>query len=143
MKREVTITVDLLVSVNPAMAWVRDMLEKGLRGGPVMIALSRPRRTLDQNAKLWPMLTDISRQVDWYGQRLTPDEWKHVFTAALRKQKTVPGIDGGFVVLGLSTSKMDKGLFSELIELMYAFGDEREVKWSKKSREAFEQVRNV
>jgi hypothetical protein len=31
-------------------------------------------------------------------------------------------VDGGFVVLGSSTSKMTKGEMSELIELAYAFG---------------------
>ena len=51
----------------------------------------------------WAMLTDISNQVDWYGQKLTPEEWKEVFTAAMKKQKVVPGIDGGFVVCGSST----------------------------------------
>lgn len=79
------------------------------------------------NRRLWAMLTEISRQVDWYGQKLTPEEWKHVFSAALRKQKVVPGLDGGFVVLGLSTSKMTRGEMSEMQELMTAFGVERNV----------------
>lgn len=91
-------------------------------------------RTLDQNAKLWPMLGDISKQVDWYGQKLTSDEWKDVFSAALKKQKVVPGLDGGFVVCGQRTSQMGKKDFSELIELMYAFGSERGVVWSEPER---------
>ena len=61
-----------------------------------VIEIREPTRTLDQNALLWPLLTEVSRQVDWYGQKLTEDEWKDVFTAGLRKQKAVPGIDGGF-----------------------------------------------
>lgn len=79
-------------------------------------------RTLDQNALLWPLLTELSAQVDWYGQKLTKEEWKDVMTAGLKRSRIVPGIDGGFVVLGLSTSKMDKKTFSELVELIYAFG---------------------
>ena len=43
-------------------------------------------------------------------------------TAGLKRDKIVPGIDGGFVVLGMSTSQMDKRTFSDLIELIYAFG---------------------
>lgn len=95
-----------------------------------VLTLSEPTRTLDQNAKLWPMLGDVSKQVDWYGQRLTPDEWKDVFSAALKGQKVVPGIEGGFVVCGQRTSTMSKKLFSDLVELIYAFGTERNVRWS-------------
>jgi hypothetical protein len=94
------------------------------------VVISEPTRTLDQNALLWPLLTEVSKQVDWYGNRLTPDEWKAVFTASLKQQKVVPGIDGGFVVVGLSTSAMGKRLFSDLIELIYAFGEQRGVRFS-------------
>lgn len=95
-----------------------------------IIKISEPTRTMDQNAKLWPMLTDISEQVDWYGQHLTKEEWKDVFSAALKKQKVVPGLDGGFVVCGQSTSKMGKREFSDLLEVMHAFGAEKGVVWS-------------
>lgn len=91
---------------------------------------SEPTRSLEQNAMLWAALADVSKQVEWYGQRLTAEEWKDVFSAALKKQKVVPGIDGGFVVCGQRTSKMTKREFSELLELMFAFGAERGVVWS-------------
>ncbi len=91
-------------------------------------------RSLEQNARMWAMLTDISQQVDWYGQQLTPDEWKDVLTAALKKQKAVPGIDGGFVILGARTSKMAVKDMSELMTLMEAFGAQQGVRFS--AREA-------
>lgn len=78
-------------------------------------------RTLEQNALLWPLLQRLSDQIDWYGQKLTAEEWKDVLTASLKGQKAVPGIDGGFVVCGQSTSKMGKREFSDLIELIHAF----------------------
>ena len=53
-----------------------------------------------------------------------------MLTAALRKAKVVPGLDGGFVVLGQRTSQMGKREFSDLIELIYAFGAEKGVVWS-------------
>lgn len=107
--------------------------ELAIREAPdgYVVTICPPTRTLDQNAKLWPMLGDVSRQVDWYGQRLTADEWKDVFSAALKKQKVVPGLDGGFVVCGQSTSKMGRQTFSDLIELIYSFGAERGVQWSE------------
>ena len=85
------------------------------------------KRSSAQNRRLWAMLTDVSRQVDWHGNRLQPDEWKEVFTAALNRQKVVPGIDGGFVVIGSRTSRMTKAEMSELQELMAAFGAEHGV----------------
>jgi hypothetical protein len=87
-----------------------------------MRAAEPEKRSLGQNRLMWDTLTELAKQVEWHGQYLTKEEWKDVLTAALKRQKVVPGIDGGFVVLGSSTSKMTKGEMSELIELAYAFG---------------------
>ena len=90
-----------------------------------------PRRSLDQNAKMWAMLTDISEQVEWYAHKLSPDDYKSIFTAGLRKAFVVPDLDGsGFVMLGLRTSDMSKAEMSDLIELMFKFGAEKGVVWS-------------
>ena len=92
-------------------------------------------RTSEQNKRLWAMLTDISKQVDWYGRKLSPEDWKHVLSASLKKQDAVPGIDGGFVVLGLSTSKMTKGEMADLQTLIEAFGAQKGVKFSAMERD--------
>jgi len=92
------------------------------------VTVAEPTRNLSQNAKLWATLTDIAEQVEWYGKKLTPEDWKHLFTSSLRKLQVVPNLDGsGFVALGLSTSKMSVREMSELIELAQAFGAERGV----------------
>ena len=95
-----------------------------------VVTIRKPTRTILQNNRLWALLTDVSKQVDWYGKKLTPEEWKDVFTAALKKQDVVPGIDGGFVVLGRSTSNMNKSEMVELQELISAFGSDKNIKWS-------------
>lgn len=87
-------------------------------------------RTIPQNKHLWACLTDVSRQVDWYGRRLSQWAWKDIFTAARHRQDVVPGIDGGFVVLGEHTSRMSKAEMTELLELIYAFGANHKVVWS-------------
>jgi len=92
-----------------------------------VVTIQEETRNLEQNALLWPLLDDLAEQVDWYGTKLTAEEWKDVMTASLLKQKAVPGIDGGFVVCGQSTSRMSKSLFSELIELIYSFGADKGV----------------
>lgn len=97
----------------------------------MVVEIKTPTRSLEQNAKLWPLLQKMSVQIDWYGQHLTPHEWKDVLTAGLKKQKVVPGVDGGFVVLGAHTSKMSKSEFSELIELAYAVGTVKGVRWNE------------
>ena len=87
-------------------------------------------RSLEQNRRMWAMLGDIANQVVWYEKKLTPENWKDIFSAALKKQEVVPGMEGGFVVLGQSTSKMTIAEMTELQELMMAFGVERNVQWN-------------
>jgi hypothetical protein len=106
---------------------LKSMLMAGQR---VVVEIKPETRTLAQNARLWAMLTDVSKQVDWYGRKLSEEEWKHVFTASLAKQDVVPGIDGGFVVLGNSTSKMTKPEMSELQQLIEAFGAQQGVRFT-------------
>ena len=110
-------------------AWpkIKEQLQAGKR---INLEIKQVTRSLEQNARLWAMLDEISDQVDWYGRKLTAEEWKHVFTAALKKQDVVPGLDGGFVVLGISTSKMTKAEMSDLQTLMEAFGAEKGVRFS-------------
>ena len=84
-----------------------------------------------QNRKMWAMLRDISRQVEWYGSRMDTESWKHFFSASLKGQKAVPNMDGtGFVVLGISTRKMKISDMCDMTDLMYAFGSDRDVRWS-------------
>jgi len=113
-------------AVQDAWQTVKAWLTAGHR---LVLEVKPETRSLAQNSRLWAMLTDISRQVDWYGNKLTPEEWKDVFSAALKKQKVVPGLDGGFVVCGQRTSRMTKSEMSDLQELMSAFGSERAVEF--------------
>jgi hypothetical protein len=102
-----------------------------------VVTISEQTRSTDANAALWAMLTEVSQQVEWYGKKLSPEDWKHVFTASLRKLQVVPNLDGtGFVALGLSTSRMSKREFSDLIELIAAFGADRGVEFSDERQAA-------
>lgn len=88
------------------------------------VTFRESKRSADQNAKMWAMLTEVAAQVEWHGQRLTPDSWKLIFLDALtREQRLVPNIDGnGFVDIGRSSSALSKQEFSDLIELIHMFG---------------------
>ena len=147
MPREVTKTIEDISQCKDALAWCQDMLLRGIRGGAVLIKMTRPddSRSLDQNRKLWACLNDISRQVDWPGfdgklVKLRPEEWKDIFSASLGNGKTVPGLDGrSFVVVGLSTRRMSKAQFSALLELIQAFGADRNVRWSDPALKIFDE----
>lgn len=112
---------------------VRKNAQEAIKTAPqgFFVTIKQPTRSLMQNNRLWALLTDVSQQVDWYGRKLAPQEWKDVFTAAMKKQDVVPGIEGGFVVLGRSTSNMNKAEMNDLQEIISAFGAQHDVKWSE------------
>ena len=84
---------------------------------------------------MWAMLGEVAQQVVWHGQKLSPEDWKNVFSSSLKKQCVVPGLDGGFVVMAQSTSKMTKSEMSDLIQLIEAFGAEKNVRFSTNLQE--------
>lgn len=102
------------------------------------IEFKEAKRTNDQNSLLWALLTDVSQQLSWHGQRLTPDDWKLVFLDALKREmRIVPNIAGnGFVNLGRSSSDLSKAEFSDLIEVIRAFGAEHGVKFQDEEKAA-------
>jgi len=105
-----------------------------IEAGRILHLEVRPdTRSLASNAMMWSCLTDISKQIVWHDNKLSPDEWKDVLSAALKKQKIVPGIEGGIVMLGSRTSKMTRKEMTEMIETCHFFGDQNQVRWSKTS----------
>ncbi|WP_113132728.1 recombination protein NinB [Hyphomicrobiales bacterium] len=101
-----------------------------------------PKRTTPQNDRMWAMLTDLSLQLAWHGQQLTPEDWKLVMLDALRREKhdqlrLVPNTDGtGFVPLGTSSSDLSKEEMTDLIEIIFAFGARHHVVWSEPKSKA-------
>jgi len=92
--------------------------------------MTQKLRSAQANAKMWAMLRDLSQQVVWHGQKLHESDWKTVMTAALKRYRIVPGIDGGFVMLGSSTSRMTVAEMCELIDLIEAFGAQQGVRFT-------------
>jgi hypothetical protein len=48
--------------------------------------VKEPTRTLDQNNKLWAMLTDVSVAMP-LGRRHTPDDWKAIFMSSASREQ--------------------------------------------------------
>lgn len=99
---------------------------------PKQISINDEKRSDPSNRKMWAMLRDVSKQVEWYGRHLKDEDWKHIFSASVEKQRAVPGLDGGFVVLGISTRKQSQKWFSDMFEVIEAFAAEHQVKWTQK-----------
>ena len=98
---------------------------------PVIISVDwADKRSAEQNDKFQPMLRDIAEQVEWHGQKLSADDWRAIFVAAVKGQRMVSGLDGSLVVVGNSSKKLSKEQASEMIEMIYSFGNERGVRWS-------------
>jgi hypothetical protein len=116
--------------------------------GRLMVVLSDVIRSLDQNAKMWPMLKDFADCVAWpidgVHVMLDPDDWKALLTAAFEEEmRMAPGLHGGTVMLGARTSGYTVGKMSQFIEFMYAEGSQRGVIWSERSREHIERYTKV
>lgn len=130
MSERITLSLWEPVQAHKALMHAWKHAKAWLMAGHRLVLEVRPERRSDaQNRRLWSMLKDVSDQVDWHGNKLTDHEWKDVFSASLKKQKAVPGIDGGFVVCGQRTSKMTKAEMCELQELMEAFGTQQGVRF--------------
>jgi hypothetical protein len=87
------------------------------------------RRSLEQNNKMWAMLTEVSTQLEHCGRHYSPDQWKAIFMHAWGQQvEFLPSLDGcTFVPYGHSSSKLSKRDMAELIELITAEGTQRGV----------------
>ncbi len=87
------------------------------------IEFKASKRTTPQNDRMWAMLTILADSLSWYGQKLTPDDWKLVMLDGLNRElRAVPSIDGrGFVNLGRSSSSLTKDEMTALMDLIEVF----------------------
>jgi hypothetical protein len=120
-----------------AISYIRDLPVDQKR--PLVLDIKEPTRTAEQNKKMWPLLKDLSDQVIWFGNKYDSDDWKDLITALVAKskkqeQRMAPGLDGGVVMFGQRTSKMNVRQMVEVIEAIYWFGTQQGVQFSDKSR---------
>lgn len=106
----------------------RSLAIEAVRTAPehCIVEIKQRTRTIDQNAMLWRLLTIASQNVPWQVNgsevMLSPEDWKDIFTASLKQENRIAkGIQGGFVMLGQSTSRMTVSQLSELIEFIHSF----------------------
>jgi hypothetical protein len=96
-----------------------------------VVSIRQGTRTLDQNALMWALLSDISRAKP-EGRAMTPEMWKAAFMSALGHEIIwQPGIDGSPAFpTGFRTSRLSKSQFADLITFIQSYGDRHSVAWS-------------
>ena len=111
-----------------AWAWVAKAPE-----GSIISIQTEPTRTDEQNAKMWPMLTDLSKQCLINGEQKPPETWKLAVMRALKHEvRYEMDLDGEPFPVGFSTKNLSKSQFSDLIEFMYKYGADNGVEWSER-----------
>ena len=95
-----------------------------------VVTVKEGTRSLEQNAKMWAMLSDISRTKP-EGRTMRPDLWKGAFMAALGHEvQWINGIDGHPPFPADSrSSRLSKAEMADLITFMQEYGDRHSVEW--------------
>lgn len=97
------------------------------------VLVKEPARDTSANAAMWVRLQAFSEQLQWpvNGEMvyLTPDDWKHILSAAYEREtnRVAPGLDGGFVMLGQRTSRWSQSKMAGFITFLDATAVERGV----------------
>lgn len=97
-----------------------------------------PKRSSNQNAAMWAMLSDVARGLVWNGRLMDTESWKLVFLDALRRERKdemqlVPNVDrtGWVNVSSAHSSDLDDQEMRDLLTIIRAFGDQNGVEWSE------------
>ena len=104
-----------------------------IRAAPLgsIVRVSPPKRTIDQNAKMWAMISDVSRAKP-EGRMHTPEVWKCLFMSACgHAVQFEMGLDNKPFPIGFSSSRLSKAEMADLITVIYEYGDRHGVRWSE------------
>lgn len=119
---------------------------KAVQSAPAgfMVQISEPAKKRIQEEKYHAMIGDIAKQCEFMGGKLDADDWKRLlvdmFAKVMRDLGTplhhdgrvIPSLDYQRVVqLGIQTREFRVAEACNFIEYLYAFGTERDVRWSE------------
>ena len=113
-----------------------------------VVRISPPQKTIEQEDKYHAMIGDIAKQSDYAGQRWVKDDMKRLlvdeFAEEMRSaghplhhdSRVVPSEDGLRVIqLGIQTSLFSVSEAASFIDFLYAWGAERDVRFSAQAKE--------
>lgn len=88
--------------------------------------------TLEQRKLLNAACGDLSKQINWHGNKLSKDDWRHLLSGTILGWRMMPAVDrgegtqAGFIMLGGSSLNLSKKQCTEAIELAFSIGDHPE-----------------
>ncbi len=95
-----------------------------------VVTIREATRSLEQNAKMHAMLSDVSRAKP-EGRCHTPEVWKCLFMHACgHAVQFEMGLNGQPFPTGFRSSRLTKAQMSDLIESIYEYGARHGVAWS-------------
>jgi hypothetical protein len=83
----------------------------------------RPGRSAHDNAKMWALLTSLSKQLVWHGSYYPPEDWRCFFVHAVKGGRWMPAEKGGMVPLVGSTSDLSVAEHHKLVAEIKAFAE--------------------
>jgi hypothetical protein len=96
-----------------------------------VVKIEPPKRSAEQNAKLWAMLTEIS-EAEPGGRQIDPEIWKGAFMLGLGHEvRFEQGLNGEPFPVGFRSSHLSKAQMSDLIEFIQAWCAENGVELSQ------------
>lgn len=124
----ITVTQTVILRGDAQRALARRLID--VAPDDAVVKVSAPVRTSDQNAKMWAMLSDISRAKP-SGRKHTPEVWKCIFMQALgHKVRFEEGLEGEPFPIGFHSSNLTRRQMADMIEFMFSYGSEHGVLWS-------------
>lgn len=112
-----------------------------MAGQRLILEVKEATRSSEANALLHAMLKHISKYQTWAGKKHDLDTWKRLLTAAWCRARgeqieLLPALDGhGVDIVFRRTSSLTRKECAELIEFVYAWGAENDVRFPADPRQ--------
>ena len=108
--------------------FAKAMIDRAPEGA--VVTIKEATRSLDQNARLWAMISDVSRAKP-EGRMHTPEVWKCLFMNSCGHAVQFElGLDGKPFPVGFRSSRLTKGEMSDLMEFVTEYGTRHGVRWT-------------
>jgi len=118
------VTLNSPSQIAKAQAWFARAAQLGWR-----VVFAEPKRSDDQNNRLWEMLARVEKRMDIGGRKFPADDWKCIFMKAMGKDvQFLPTLDGNeFFPTGFRSSDLSVREMCDLQTFMEAWAAEHGV----------------
>lgn len=91
------------------------------------VTIGEQSRSAEANARLHAMISDVASQIEYMGKKRQLEFWKGLFVsgweiATGQKPEIVPGLEGEFINVRVSTTKLSGRKIADLMQYIEAYG---------------------